>query len=608
MSDTYPRAAAPREATWNREAVFASWDDYAAELDSLQEELPALASYAGKLGQPSQLLAWLHAADDLINRLGRLSTYAALATAVDTADTRAKAHFGQMRGLGASASASMAFAAPEITAHISADPGAIDRWVAAEPGLSEYRRYFRALEHKARFRLSAEVETVLGGLGKALGAGSQTLSELSGSDMRFPDAADSQGKAHPVRQGTFMAHYTAADRALRKSAWESYNDGYRQYANTFAAAYLGLIEQSRFETQTRGFDSILHARLEPSGLPVSVFHNLINTFVENLPVWHRYWAVKQRILGLDSMRPWDRWAPLSGDGPDVPYSTATAWLLQALGPMGDEYLDVLRKGSGPERWVDWAPNTGKRQGAFSVPAYPGSFPFIMMTYNNSVFSMSTLAHELGHSMHHHLAHTSQRPLYHGTGAVWRSSAIAETASNFHQAMLRTWLRSEHGDDEALMLAIIDEAMMNYHRYCFLMPTLARFELEVSRRAESGEPLNAPILGEIMLGYFAEGYGDVLEDDPQRTAITWAQFQHLYTPFYTFQYAVGISAASILADRIQSGEPGSVDSYLSMLRSGYSLPAIDTFAIAGIDMTGTAPMTAMFSRLDALVSLLEERAG
>lgn len=608
MNTPYPRSEAPSEATWNKEHVFDGWDGFTKEITSIQSELPLLADYQGSLaGDPVVLLDWLTRTGSLSDRLGKLLTYAGMAISVDTSDTKAKAGYGQAMGLSSAFAGAIAFAEPELMTALG-DGSPVADWIAASPELERYERYFRALVRKAPYTLSAEVETVLGNLGSALGSVSQTLAELAGSDMEFRDARDSSGTSHAVGQGTFMSHYAHEDRELRRSAWESFGDGYLKYQNTFATGYLGVIKQSVFQTKERGYESVLHERLEPTGLPVQVFHHLIEIFEENLPVWHRYWEVKRRLLGLDQLRPWDRWAPLSGGGPPVSYPEAVDWICRALEPMGTEYVETLRRGALTDRWVDWAPNAGKRQGAFSVPAYPGTYPFIMMTYHDSVFSMSTLAHELGHSMHHHLIAANQPAVYNGLSAVWRSSSIAETASNFHQAMTRSWLRRERGDDDALMLAVVDEAMMNYHRYCFIMPTLARFELEVATRAQAGEPLNAPILGEIMSGCFARGYGDVLVDDRERTAVTWAQFQHLYRPFYTFQYAIGISAASIAADRITAGESGAVERYLAMLRSGYSLPAIDLFRVADIEMERTEPMKAMFARLESLVELLEDRAG
>jgi oligoendopeptidase F len=324
-----------------------------------------------------------------------------------------------------------------------------------------------------------------------------------------------------------------------------------------------------------------------------------------LPVWHRYWAVKAKLLGIAKMAPYDIFAPIVKTPPQIPYRQAVDWISEALQPMGAEYVETLRRGATEERWVDWAPNIEKRQGAASSRMVGRKPPYIFMSYADNIFSLSTLAHELGHSMHSYAFARHQPIVYNDYGAI--SSTVTETASNFHQAMTRAHLRKTKAENEVFLLAMIDEAMSNFHRYFFVMPTLARFELEVYELAQAGKPLTAPIFKEIMGAYFAEGYGDTLEMDALRTPMTWATFLHLYSPFYTFQYAIGISAAHAAAERILRGEAGAVDGYHAFLAAGGSRYAMDLFALAGVDMSAKAPIEAAFRELEANVRKLEEMA-
>jgi oligoendopeptidase F len=229
---------------------------------------------------------------------------------------------------------------------------------------------------------------------------------------------------------------------------------------------------------------------------------------------------------------------------------------------------------------------------------------VFNTFNGSLGAMSVLAHELGHAMHSYLMNQNQPEIYNGFFANGASSSVAETASNFHQAMVRAYLREAKADVQIFQLALIDEAMFNFHRYFFIMPTLARFEYEVYSLAENDQPLNAAILNEIMSKYFAEGYGDTMTDDPERTATTWGQFLHLYMPFYTFQYSVGISAAHALAEGILAGKDGAADRYLGMLKAGWSMYAPDLFTTAGVDMTEPKAVEMTFGVLASLVEQLE----
>lgn len=232
-------------------------------------------------------------------------------------------------------------------------------------------------------------------------------------------------------------------------------------------------------------------------------------------------------------------------------------------------------------------------------------PFIFTTYDESMLSVSILAHELGHSMHSYYTYHNVPDVYNGIEAI--SSTVLETASNFHQAMLRAYLRSERGDDINLQIAMIDEAIFNFHRYFLTMPTLARFEYEVFSRAEAGEPLTVGALKDLLKGFCADAYGDTMTDDPDRSAIAWAQFLHLYFPFYTFQYAVGISAASALSEGVLAGKGGAVERYLSFLKAGGSLYTMDLFELAGVDMTSAEAIEAAFRVLADLVDQLERLA-
>ncbi|MGB1286457.1 MAG: M3 family oligoendopeptidase, partial [Aggregatilineales bacterium] len=346
------------------------------------------------------------------------------------------------------------------------------------------------------------------------------------------------------------------------------------------------------------YESVLESQLAPNNIPLEVFHNLIDTFRENIGTWHRYWEVKRNALGVDKMRPYDIWAPLVENEPEVSYEQAVQWVADGMMPLGEDYVEIMRKGCLEERWVDYAVNKGKRQGAFSYGSYDTA-PYIMMSFNNNLKAMSTLAHELGHSMHSYYSRKTQPQVYAGY-----TMFVAEVASNFNQALTRAKL-FETQDDKTFQIALIEEAMSNFHRYFFIMPTLARFEFEVHSRAEQGKPLSADILNGIMSEFYAEGYGDTMTDDADRTGITWAQFGHLYVPYYTFQYSTGISAAHALADDILAGDESARKNYREFLSLGGSVDPIDALNVAGIDMSTPAAVKKTYAVLGEMVERLAE---
>ena len=329
-----------------------------------------------------------------------------------------------------------------------------------------------------------------------------------------------------------------------------------------------------------------------------MFHNLIETFKKNLPTWRRYWSVRRRALGVKALQPYDVWAPLTGKGPTLNYHEAVDWISTGLAPLGETYVNTLRRGCLEQRWVDVYANQGKTDAQFSTGG-PGTYPFILMRFDGELGGMSTLAHELGHSMHSYFTWETQ-PLIYTNYTLF----AAEVASNFNQAMVRAHLLAQNPDRD-FQISVIEEAMSNFHRYFFIMPTLARFELETHQRLERGQGLTADDMIELMADLFAEAFGPEVPFDRQRMGMTWATFGHLYADYYVYQYATGISGANALASRILSGTPGAAEAYLEFLKAGGSLYPLDALKRAGVDLTTPQPVEATFAVLAGLVDRLEK---
>jgi oligoendopeptidase F len=593
------RENAPEESIWNPQATYASWAVWESEYEEVLTRLPELGEFEGRLGEgPATVLGWLKLYQSISRRTLKLFWFAQQAYRVDTNDPASLRHLDQARSLHSRFNSLASFAKPELAGLGET----LLEWAGDEPELTDYEHYFHNLLRLAPHRRSSEVEEILSMLELPFSGPSRTFSALTNTDMRFHDAVDSQGTAHAVTQTTIPpTGIQSPDRERRRTAWESYCDGYLALQNTLASNYISLVHQQVFLARVRGYNSVLEMRLSANNLPVGVFENVISTFQANLPLWHRYWEVRRRVLGLEDIRPYDRWAQFATDQPAVPYRKAVEWIGEAVAPLGPDYVEVMRRGCLQDRWVDYYPNLGKQSGAWTA-AQVDQPPYITMSYDDSLLSASILAHELGHALHAHLTDLHQPDVYCGYDVL--SSTVAETASNFNQALLRAYLIAEKGDDVALQLALADETLWNFHRYFFIMPTLARFEFEVFSRAEKDKALTAEDLNHIMAGLFAEGYGSTLTDDPERTAITWAQFMQLNWPFYTFQYAVGISAATALANGVLADQANSAENYLKFLRAGGSQYPTDLFKLAGLDMNSPEPVEAAFQVLAQAIERLE----
>jgi len=586
------------ERTWDAASVFATPEAWGDALEALVADLGKLDAFAGRLAEsPAIALEALATRDDLNRRLGHVFVYAYLDYSVDTGDQEAVARFGRAQSVFGQVAAASSFVEPELLA-LGRDR--LLEWAEGDPAFARYSHYFDDLARRVEHVRSSEVEELLGLLVDAGTGPYATYSALTDSDLRFADAVGSEGETSEVTQGSIHALLGSPDRSLRRSAWESYADGHRAVRNAIASNYATAVKQDVFSARARRHPSTRAASLHASNIPLEVFDNLLATFERNLPTWHRYWRARASLLGLDAIEPYDLWAPLGSDPPQLSYERCVEWICESLAPLGDEYVATVRRGCFEDRWIDVYPNQGKMGGAFSA-GQPGTRPFIVMSFDGTAVSLGTLAHELGHSMHSYLAWETQPQI-----SSRYSLFVAEVASNFHQVLLRAHLLETISDRE-LQLAVLDEAMANFHRYFFVMPTLARFEQETHERIERGEGLTAELLDGRMADLFAEAYGPDLLFDRERVGITWAQFSHLYAPFYVYQYATGISGAHALGNRVLAGEPGAAERYVDFLRAGGSGYPLDLLRGAGVDLTSREPVEETFAVLSSLVDRLEALA-
>lgn len=597
-TEVRPRSEVPLEFTWDVAAIFGSDAQWEDEFAAVSQAAAELARFRGHLGDgPATLADYLEATEKALRRLGRVLIYASNQHEVDTTDQVAAAMNDRSVGLYARAMATISFAEPEI---LALGFPTLRRWLKEEPRLAIYAHYVDTLERRQEHVRSAEVEELLSEVMDPFATAERIHGILADADLTFAPASRSDPDAEPipVAQGNIDALLTDPDREVRRTAWESYSDAHLAYRNTMASCLAAGVKQDVFHARARRYPSALEAALGANFIPTEVYRNVLDTFVRNLPVWHRYWRVHRQALGYTQQHVYDIKAPLSTNPPIVPFEQAVVWISQGLEPLGEEYVEAMRRGLLDQRWVDVYPTRGKRAGAFST-GMPGTYPYVLLNYTDDLESLSTLAHELGHSMHSFYTWESQPYVYSDY-----SIFVAEVASNTNQALVRDFLFRSVPNKE-FQIGLIEEAMSNFHRYLFLMPTLARFELEIHERVERGEALTAKNMMALMTELFSEAYGDEVVVDAERVGITWAEFPtHLYANFYVYQYTTGIAAARALAETMLAGGEGAVERYIAFLRAGSSLYPLDALKLAGVDMTSPEPVERAFAYVGELTDRLE----
>ena len=591
------RSELPTSKTWSIETVYASETEWRNALESLPASAAKIAAFSGRLSESG---AVLFEALELLNRINleayKVDMYASMLSSIEGTNTRYSSMNAEAGSALAQLGGAAAFIGPEL---IALEDATFEQLMQSEPKLELYRHHFEEIRSQKAHVRSGEVEMLLAQARDPFGAVNGVRDAINDADMKFKNI-EREGHSLEVSHSSVGEYLSDTNPDLRRAAWESYADGHLAFQNSLAATLQASVKGYVFRSRARNYASSLEMSLERNHIPRQVFENLLATFKEYQPVWHKYWRLRKQAMN-GQLRSCD--APIyDNPAPLVPstkvrFLEASEIILEGMKPLGENYNQIMRKGLFEQRWVDWGINNGKGAGAYSSGAQ-GTHPFIFMSWTDDLYSLSTLAHELGHSMHSYFSNITQPFVY-----TDYSMFVAEVASNFNQALVRHHLLKT-ATDKTAKLAILEEAFSNFHRYLFVMPTLAQLEREMYERVERGGSINAPFLSERLVELFSEGYGGSVEIDAPRLGASWMNFGHLYAPFYVYQYATGIAAANALArDVLEQGEPAA-ERYLEFLKTGSAKYPLDALKLAGIDMNSPEPVRRGFEVLKSMVNELE----
>ena len=588
------RTEVPVEFTWDLTTVYADDAAWQQAVAALEARLPEIAAAEGTIAHGADsLLRALKLGDEINVQLSQVYVYAQLRRDSDTTDPVGQALVERAGSLVARVTAALAFIKPEI---LAVPEETIKAWQQAEPGLSIYGHALDDLARQRRHVRSAEVENVMAQFGDVTRAPGDIFDVLNDGDLTFPTIEDETGQTVSLSHARYGRFRESLDRRVRHDAFKAYYSSYRTFRNTMGTTLASVVRSHSINARLRNYESSLEASLSPNDIPLEVYHNLIQTIDANLPLLHRYMAIRKRIMGLDELHYYDLGAPLVEEVDlVVPYTEATETVQSALGIFGPKYKEPLSKAF-TSRWIDIYENVGKRSGAYSSGSY-STPPFILLNYQDRLNDVFTLAHELGHSMHSYFTMHTQPPVYAGY-----TTFLAEVASTCNEALLTDYLLKTR-DDVALRKHLVVQQLDDIRNTIFRQTMFATFELDMHERSDAGEPLTAEALSQGYFDLVARYHGPAMVLDDE-IALEWSRVPHFYYNFYVFQYATGLSAALALSKQIiEEGQPA-VDRYLRFLSSGSSRSSVDLLRDAGVDMATPAPVQAAMDTFDHLLDELE----
>ncbi len=486
---------------------------------------------------------------------------------------------------------------PEI---LALPPEQLEKFMQETPALNLYKQLLDDLNRQRAHVRSAEIEAILAAAGEIASGPGSIFTMIDNADLRLPTIRDEKGEEVQLTHGNYLVYIRSVDRRVRKEAFEGMHGTFMKQRNTLAATLSSHVKADIFDATQHHYSSCREAALAHYNIPESVYDNLIATVSEHIPLMNRYMRLRKRLLGLEELHLYDLYVPIVEETmQEVSYEQARDTVLQALAPLGRQYLSTLEKSFG-ERWIDVYETPGKRSGAYSGGSY-STTPFILLNFQNNRDSMYTLVHELGHSMHSYFTRTHQ-PYQYGDYTIF----VAEVASTLNEGLLTEYLLKTTSD-RALRLAILNHSLEDFRGTLFRQTMFAEFEYEIHHRAEQGQPLTADMLSVLYHQINEKYYGGETVIDPLIN-IEWGRIPHFYSSFYVYQYATGISAASALVQRIlHEGQPA-VDRYLHFLSSGSSDYSIELLKNAGVDMNSPEPVRLALQLFESHLSQMEELLG
>lgn len=569
------RSEIGRQDKWNLEDIYENKEKVLEEISRIETKLTELKPYVGHiLDCVSSLYAFLSLDSDIDRDLSILYVYAHMKCDEDMGNEENQIIKGKVDLLATKLGEATSFAIPEL---LKADFSLIETYMKEEPRLEAYRYPLWTIYRKKEHYLSTEEEAILSRLGDVFGNHDETASLLRNHDLDFGTIQNEEGIEVPLTNSSYSSLIESKDRNVRQKTFQKFYEIYGQFASSIASTLASNIKEDDAIAKIRHYKSTRHMYLSNGNIDEAIYDNLIEVVHRHLDLLYRFFDLKKEYLGLDELHLYDIYVPMSNQEEKKTYTflEAKEMVLNALSILGDEYVETLKKAF-DEHWIDIYPNKGKKSGAYSWGSY-GTHPYILLNFQGRLDDVSTLAHELGHSMHSYFSNQKQ-PYQTSSYTIF----VAEVASTVNELLFYHYLL-EHSNDKEEKMRILSELLELFKGTIYRQTMFAEFEDNIHKLSFEGETLTGETMSNLYYDlnklYFGE---NVIVDSEVR--YEWERISHFYSSYYVYQYATGLSAACYIADGILNHKEGALDHYLEFLTLGGSMDPVEELKVAGVDLT------------------------
>ena len=581
--------------TWDLSSLFKSDEEFEETLKQADYKIKNIKKYEGRLNNAHDILTFLKDKNEVSRLISNLFCYASLRKTEDARNDKALTMYSKAYGKLVELQTNLSFANPEILAN---DDEKLKEIINDEK-LKEFNFYLNDLVREKAHMLSNKEEAILAAFTEIFNAPEQTMSALTNADLKFDSIKDSDDIMHELNESTYILLQNSKDRTLRKNSFESFYKTYKNHINTLSTTYSTNVKTCVMEAKLRGYKSSREMKMSFDNIPESVYDNLIDTVHKRMDLMYRYIKLRKRILKIDDLHYYDLYTPLTNTiDTKYTYKEAKQMVIEAIAPLGQEYVSRVKKAF-DDRWIDVYPNKGKESGAFSSGTFDSN-PFIKLNFTGTLDSVSTLAHEMGHSQHSWLTNHNQ-PFQYANYTMF----VAEVASTVNENLLIEKLLREEKDLNK-RLALLNEYLEGFKGTVYRQTMFAEFEKETHAMVEKGEALTAKSLSDKYLDliklYFG---GDLIIDEEVK--YEWARIPHFYYFFYVYVYATGFSSACAISENILSGKKDVVKKYLEFLSMGSSKYPLVELRHVDVDLNTPEPINIALNKFEKVIIEAEQIA-